>query len=275
MSIPFLKMSGAGNDFVVIGAAEAEALGARLPEWTRAVARRGLSVGSDGVLVVTPSGRDRVALRFLNPDGGEAFCGNGTRCAARYAHLRGLTGRRLVVETCAGPIAAEVRDGTVRLEVPVPKDRGRTRVENAGTAVEGRFVDAGSPHFVIRADDVAAWPLAERAPWIRRHPAFGDAGVNVDVVAERPDGSLRIRTWERGVEGETLSCGSGALAAARLAIDGGRRGRIRIVPASGIELVVDVPQDVERAPSVGFEGDARVVFEGVLSPEAALPEKSA
>jgi len=269
--IRFVKMSGAGNDFIVIGLAESEALGARLPEWTRAVTRRGLSVGSDGVLVVTKTGPDRVALRFLNPDGGEAFCGNGTRCAARYAHLRALTGAHLVVETCVGAIAAEVRGSSVRLAVPIPEDRGARRVEHTGVAVEGRFVSAGSPHFVIPADDVDSWPLAERAPWVRRHPAFGEAGVNVDVVAWRSDGALRIRTFERGVEGETLSCGSGALAAARVAIGEGRRGRIRIVPASGIELVVEVPQDVERAATVGFEGDARVIFEGVLSPEAEVP----
>jgi diaminopimelate epimerase len=226
-------------------------------------------VGADGVLVVAASRPGRIRVTFFNPDGGEAFCGNGTRCAARYACLHGLAAPRMVVEARpGGDLPADVVGAMVRLSVPLPEDRGVLVLDHGDERISGRLIDAGVPHFVISATDVTSWPLASRGPWLRRHAALGAAGANVDVVAEAADGSLRIRTWERGVEGETLACGSGALAAARLALERGRRGRIQVMPASGIPLIVDLGAGSGRPDRLGLEGDARIILDGEVSAEA-------
>jgi diaminopimelate epimerase len=262
-----LKMSGAGNDFVVLGPEEGHALGHELPHWTRKICRRGLSVGADGVLVVEPVAPGRVLVKFLNPDGGEAFCGNGSRCAARYAFLRGFAGQSMVLLTHAGEVPARVAGDLVRLTLRSPEDRGRVQLEKDGEVLEGRLLHAGVPHLVAFVEKLASAPLASWGPWIRRHPRFDPEGTNVDFVEWRPDGDLGIRTWERGVEGETLACGSGALAAAAL-VRQGQSARVRLVPASGVGLVVEFASS-EQGPLVVLEGDARVVLDG-FAPEEAV-----
>lgn len=269
MSIPVrvVKMSGAGNDFVVLGPDEARRMGEAIVSWTRRVCRRGLSVGADGVLVVEPSGPGRARVRFLNPDGSDAFCGNGSRCAARFALLRGFAGPLMTLDTAAGDVPAEVDGDRVRLTLPAPEDRGSETIETAGVRIEGRRILAGVPHFVISVPDLAAAPLHVWGPRLRSNPRFGPAGTNVDLVRRREDGAVAIRTWERGVEGETLACGSGALAAARaLGLDGRADRRIFILPRSGVPLVVELGATPGVSPVV-LEGDARLVFEGVVTPE--------
>jgi len=261
------KMSGAGNDFVVLGPNEARQIAQELPAWTRRVCRRGLSIGGDGVLAVERSRNDRVRVRFYNPDGGESFCGNGSRCAARYAHLHGFAGESMVLETMIGDVPAEVDGGNVRLFLALPEDRGAVSLEKDGARLEGRFLVAGVPHLVVLVEDVAVAALEVWGPWIRRHPHFAPEGTNVDLIGWRSDGSLAIRTWERGVEGETLACGSGAVAAAAVVRGRAPSDRVRVVPASGVPLVVSFEQRSDREIVV-LQGDARMVFEGTLTDEA-------
>jgi diaminopimelate epimerase len=256
------KMSGAGNDFVVLDAESARGI-PDLAAWARRVCRRGLSVGADGVLVVSAED-GAVRVLFLNPDGGEAFCGNGTRCAARFAVLRGLAGETLRLRTAAGDVEARVQGAHVRLELPGPQDLGPWE----GSSLSGRRILAGAPHLVLEVDDVGAAPLDRWGPALAHHPDFGLAGTNVDVVARGADGVLRIRTWERGVEGETLSCGSGAVAGAHfLAL---RQGTVEVpvLPASGILLRVILRGSLTAPTGALLEGDARVIFEGTLPEEA-------
>jgi diaminopimelate epimerase len=266
--VKIAKLSGAGNDFVVIGADEARALGDGLESWVRRVCRRGLSVGADGVVVVEPSGERRVRMRFLNPDGGEAFCGNGSRCAARYAHLRGWVGNApFVLDARVGEIEAQVSGQTVRLVLPPPRDLGVAALEIGGTRVEGRSIDSGVPHFVVSVADVSSAPLAHWGPTLRRHPRFGAEGTNVDVVSVNQD-AAHVRTWERGVEGETLSCGTGAVAAAHVARIAGAGECVRVMPASGVALTVALPGPPHAPRCAVVEGDARLVFEATLAPES-------
>jgi diaminopimelate epimerase len=261
--IRFTKMSGAGNDFVVLDGEAASTLAPDPAAWARAVCRRGLSVGADGVLVVRPEADGRVRVDFRNPDGSVAFCGNGTRCAARFASVRGWCGHRALLVTAVGEVPAEIAGGVVRLTLPPPSDRGEHALHACGATWRGRHVDAGVPHFVVEVDDVAAAPLASIGPVLRRDPAWGAAGANVDVVSRGPEGVWRVRTWERGVENETLSCGTGAIAAALAALGPATGGTVRIVPASGVELQVTIGPD-----HAILAGDARFVFEGTLSEEA-------
>jgi diaminopimelate epimerase len=261
-----VKISGAGNDFIVIGPEELQFIEGDIASWVRRVCRRRLSVGADGVLLVAPSGKDHVSVRFRNPDGSMAFCGNGSRCAARYAHMKGFAGKKMVLETLAGDVPAEILEDGVRLELPAPVDRGKLVLELSDGRLEGRYILAGAPHFVSWTDDLTSSALERLGPPVRRHPEFGVAGANFDLIAKGADGSLAVRTWERGVEGETLSCGSGAVAAAlAYRLEGGGE-RVRIIPASGLPLTVTLPGGRRIAL---LEGDARVIYEGEMSLEAA------
>lgn len=261
-------MSGAGNDFIVLGGDDASALQEDLAAWARKVCRRGVSVGADGVLLVERAAKDRVRVRFYNPDGSEAFCGNGSRCAARYAHERGLAGDRMVLDTVVGDVLAEVSGSLVRLVLPAPRDRGERVLTAGGERLAGRAVFAGVPHFVVFVEDVSQAPLASWGPVVRHHACFGPEGTNLDLVEARSSDTLVLRTWERGVEGETLSCGSGAIAAAHAWRLGGGAKNLRLLPASGIPVRVELPGSAEAPEAAILEGDARLIFEGLLHSEA-------
>lgn len=262
------KMSAAGNDFVVVHGTDADALGDRLGAWIRAVSRRGLSVGADGVLAVDRVGPDRVRVRFWNPDGSVAFCGNGTRCAARFARRERLAAATMTLETAVGEVPAEVRDDDVRLVLPPPRDRGELEVEVDGVLHRGRFVVAGVPHFVIAVGDVASAPLESWGPALRRHAAFGADGVNVDLVSAGADGVHDLRTWERGVEAETLACGTGAVATAAALCLGGGPLRMHLRPRSGARIEIVLGGERDRFTHAEMVGDARFVFDGRLDREA-------
>jgi diaminopimelate epimerase len=261
--VTVLKMSGAGNDFLVLGPDEAAHIRGDVGGWARRVCRRGVSVGADGVLLVEPAGADRVRVRFYNPDGSEAFCGNGSRCAARFARLRGMAGDNLVLETCAGEVPAEVANERVRLRLASPRDAGPLALDLHEETIEGRHIVAGTPHFVTFVDDPTAAPLERWGPAVRGHERFTPEGVNLDV-ARAEGGRVVLRTWEKGVERETLACGSGAVAVALVARLRGAGDRITVVPASRIPLAVEFMSDGE----VTLIGDARIVFEGRVTPEA-------
>jgi diaminopimelate epimerase len=267
-TLPIAKMSGAGNDFVVVDAPTWEAIPGDREAWVRAVCRRGVSVGADGVLVVGAGEAGRVKVTFFNPDGGEAFCGNGSRCAARYAVVKGIApGPAVVLATPVGDVPAELDGDTVTLTLPPPQDRGAVDLPDGSGTVRGRFVLAGVPHVVIPVVGLDAYPLVASARAWRRHQAFGPDGANVNVVEEDAAGRIRVRTFERGVEGETLACGTGAVAAAFAARIAGASDPVTIVPASGISLRVELPGDAQRPALARLSGDARFVFEGLLARE--------
>jgi diaminopimelate epimerase len=261
-------MSGAGNDFIVVELAEWRAAGGSPVEWARSLCRRGVSIGSDGLLVLESLGDDRVRVAFYNPDGTPAFCGNGSRCAARYAHLKGMAGDRLRLETDWGEVPARIVGERVELHLPPPEDRGQVEVPLGTETVTGRFIEAGVPHFVIPVSRAERAPLERWGPALRRHARFGEAGVNVDLVGPVQGGEAAIRTWERGVEGETLACGSGALAAAHSIRLAGGGETVGLIPKSGRTIEVSLPGPPERPDHARLVGDARVIFEGEVDPEA-------
>jgi len=266
--IRIVKMSGSGNDFIMLGPEEAHTLGRRLAKWVRAVCRRHLSIGADGVLVVEPMDGIRVNVRFHNPDGTEAFCGNGMRCAAKFAFTNGHALKNMTLATCIGDVPADIQGDCVKLVLPVPVDRGHVSVETEAGELAGRRIDAGVPHFVVFVPDVADVPMDEWGPLARHHPAFAPQGVNLNVVSINRSNLLEVRTWERGVEGETLACGTGAVAAAAaVSIEHGGRS-FDILPRSGIPITVTYHGPEDRPEFVIMRGDARLVFEGRLGPHA-------
>jgi diaminopimelate epimerase len=266
-AIPIAKMSGAGNDFVVIERRPGAPFPDDVADWARRVCRRGLSVGADGVIVVEATGSGRLRVEFTNPDGSAAFCGNGTRCAARYGYLRGLTGTSATLDTAAGEVRASIEGERVRIAFAPPVDDGPWTASLGDDRLEGRVVWAGTPHVVFFVDDVARAPLERWGPSIRRHERFAPAGTNVDLV-ERRGATLHVRTWEKGVEGETLCCGSGAVAAAMAHRTLGGPERCDVVPRSGSRLEVSLPGPVGRPVEAVLVGDARLVLEGTLHAEA-------
>lgn len=271
--IELAKMSGAGNDFVVLDRSERERLGDGFEEWVRRISRRGVSAGADGVVVVTGLGGGRVGVEFLNPDGTRAFCGNGSRCAARFAVHRALAPPQMLLLTAVGEVPAEVRGPMVRLRLPPPRDLGRRWLSVEGREAVGSLVLSGVPHLVLRPEENPGLVFERDAPQLRRHPEVGPDGANVDWVSVGPGGRVEVRTWERGVEGETLCCGTGAIAAAWVARAMGAGDRFVVRPRSGIPLRVDFPGGGAHVREVVLEGDARIVFEGTMTEEAvSYPE---
>jgi diaminopimelate epimerase len=271
----FTKMSGAGNDFLVFGVRVER--GPRETEAIRRLCRRGTGVGADGVLFVfqerpgEPS--SRIVADYVNADGSAGqFCGNGTRCAARFAFLKGLAGPSLVVLTGWGAVGATVRaDGTVALALPEPVGVGRAvpSLDAAGEALErdAFALVVGVPHVVlyVKAEvDLDTLDLSILGPLNRRHPALRE-GANANFVKVLSPSRLAVRTWERGVEAETLACGSGAVASAVVtSFLRGSAPAVSVATRSGETLEVSFLRDGELARDVTLTGDAHVVFEGTL-----------
>jgi diaminopimelate epimerase len=211
--VEFSKYSGAGNDFVITVAQWSDEQGASV---ARHVCDRGTGVGVDGLVLVWPMGTGRVGVRFFNPDGSAyGTCGNGTRCAAHFAIARGLVdGSPLVIETSDSLITAVVEGDWVDLEYRMPVEVVRSvPVEGPFGPADGWLVSIGVPHFVLPLESRLEGSIEDVCRRIRYDPALGPEGANVNLVSleDRTRGS--IRTFERGVEGEVLACGSGAMAA--------------------------------------------------------------
>jgi diaminopimelate epimerase len=240
--VPFVKMHGAGNDFVVIDRRSAPAI-ASVTEFVRAVCDRRRGVGADGVLFLDPGdGELDFRMRYYNRDGGEAdLCGNGARCLAAFATARGLGSKGVVrFASPAGTHEATVLGNAVDLALgDVARPEVGRAFETPGGRVEGALVTVGVPHVVIESPDVDAIDLATFAPALRSHASLGAAGANVDVVTVTGPSSGRLRTFERGVEGETLACGTGAVATAAALVARGRAtAPVALSVASGDVLTV-------------------------------------
>lgn len=217
--IPFAKLVGTGNDFVLVDARAGTAPSAG--GWAGLARRLCSSKGTDGLLVLAPSRRADVRMRIFNPDGSEpAMCGNGIRCLAWFAHRAGAAGRRMTIETGAGVKGAAIRGRTdVRIDMGVPVTRKRLPgFFRDGTPVDADLVDTGVPHLVCWVRDPSKIAVDRIGRRLRHDPRLGAAGANVDFVrvarAGRGRATLEMRTYERGVEAETQACGTGAVAAA-------------------------------------------------------------
>lgn len=263
----FFKLSGSGNDFVAL-VEPAQEVG---PEVLRAWCRRGVSLGADGVFVLrrAPAG---VAMDYFNADGLPAdLCLNGTRCAAQLAFHLGWGEDRLEVRTGAGSIVARARGrDVVALEIPLAGVEPKPHtVPIDGASHAGFQVRVGVPHFVLPwSGSFGTAPVRTLGAALRHHPHFAPAGTNVNFVQYPSRHRAAVRTYERGVEDETLSCGSGVVASVAAGIAAG---------------VLDLPVEVEtqggfllrleagtESETWSLSGDARVVARGELLPEAVI-----
>lgn len=259
MSAPLWKVEGAGNDFLLGTASWAERLAAE-PDLAARLCDRRRGVGADGVLALGPLKDGRVRVVYRNADGSlGSFCGNATRCAARAAVELLHAPHRLVVETDWEAISAQVNGMEVTLQLPAPGVPPGILAIAAPVAVGDLcLAEIGVPHLIVPVKGLASLDLESVAPPLRRHPALGEAGANVDFYEMSEPGLVSIRTWERGVEGETLACGSGAVAVGlHLMSEHGVR-RLVFKPRSGDRLVVEALGDPPDCP-VHLIGPARLV----------------
>ncbi|MBI1950089.1 MAG: diaminopimelate epimerase [Acidobacteria bacterium] len=266
----FFKMSAAGNDFILFDNRQGTLKQEGLADLVRRVCTRALSVGADGVILLGPSPTADVRATFFNPDGRETFCGNGARCAARLAYLKGMAPARMAVETPVMVHRAEVKGTGVSFEMRDPQGfDDRVEVEVAGERIRGTFVDTGVPHFVVFRPFAESAPIDPLGRALRAHPRFAPDGTNVDFVQPAPGGALSIRTYERGVEGETLACGTGGVAAAiAIASSGMAPSPVALRTRSGATLRVRFEGPPRQARGVRLEGEARLVYVGQLTEEA-------
>lgn len=266
--IKFVKMVGTGNDFIVLDLRRARVRGS-LPALARNLCRRARAIGADGVLTVEPSRRADVKMRVVNPDGSEAaMCGNGSRCIGWYA-ARALGRKRVTLETKAGLIKTETLSGhRVRVTLPTPSPVATRRLTVLGRQLTVYAIHTGVPHAVVIASQ-RGLPRADvprLGAAIRRHAAFRPVGTNVDFIEIVNAHALRLRTYERGVEAETLACGTGAVAAALVAAAIGRcRSPVAVTPTGGERLMIRFARTGRSWEDVSLEGAVRQVFTGVLS----------
>jgi len=274
-------MAGGGNDFVVIDHRVTRI--ADPEDLARRICTRALSVGGDGLILVEHSARATFRMRYYNSDGSHgAFCGNGTRCAARFAFLNVIAGRRMTIETDAGIVGAEIGDGgQVSLSLPAPHTFRAQRPLTIGPqTVRGSSLMVGVPHYVVfLRGDLWQQNIDSLGSAIRKHPDLAaDGGANVNFVVVRDEHTIEVRTWERGVEGETLSCGSGVVASSvTSALFGRVKPPVSVRTRSGITLEVSFAvrhsggfaSTVEsgHVEDVRLKGDARLIYRATITPE--------
>ena len=263
--IPFWKMSGSGNDFIVIDNRERTVPSRAYARFAKETCRRRRSIGADGLIVVETSRRAAYRWRLFNSDGSQAaMCGNGARCVAMYAFLNGFAPASHKFETLAGIMEAGIVGHIVRIGLRDPRVLARgMSLDLEDGKVELDWIDSGVPHAVLFVDNVETVAVGELGPQIRYHEVFSPHGTNVDFVSVSNSSSLLVRTYERGVEGETLACGTGVAAAAcaaglRLAVEP----PVKVATRGGDVLTVSFDRDGDTPTSMWLEGEARHVYEG-------------
>ena len=262
----FIKMNGAGNDFVLLDNRGGEI---RLePGQISRICDRHRGVGADGILLLekAANGAD-FRMRYYNADGGEAeMCGNGARCFARFAHKVAGASGRISFETPAGVIGAELKGELVTLQMSEPHDlRLHISLPEVADYEAIHFINSGVPHVAIPVKRLEDIDVRRDGALIRRHPMFAPKGTNVNFLEKRGPGSIAIRTYERGVEDETLACGTGVVASALIfsAIEKSD-GPISVLVRGGSELQVGFQRKGDAFGAVTLTGPAEFVFEGTI-----------
>ena len=259
---PFEKYAAAGNDFVVVD--NRRPVVKKAAETARKLCDRRFGVGADGLLLLERSKKADVRMRIFNPDGSQAkMCGNGVRCLAHFAVRKRIAKPRLVIETGAGLVRAEVKGAIVKARLTDPRGlKLNVRLDVNGRPENVHVIDTGVPHAVIVEDSLEHCDVEARGQAVRRHAHFAPRGTNVDFVRKLADG-IEVRTYERGVENETLACGTGGAASALVASSlFGLRSPVRVKTAGGETLKVHFKKNGSGFSGVHLEGPVKRVFEG-------------
>lgn len=259
--IKFTKMSGSGNDFILIDNRDK---GIEYDKnFIEKVCKRSLSVGADGIIFIENSNVADFKWAFFNSDGSVAeMCGNGSRCAARFAYINNIANKQMKFETLAGVIEAEIKDGVnVKVQLTQPFD------EKLNFLLDGyklSYINTGVPHAVIETDNIDSVDILKSGAFLRYHDYFKPSGTNVDFYEVVDNSTVKMRTYERGVEGETLACGTGAAAVSIIASKNNKlKSPITVITRSGLKLKIYLENE-----KVYLEGEARIIYTGELNREA-------
>jgi diaminopimelate epimerase len=262
----FTKMNGAGNDFVLIDNRAGDIDLDRSQIALLCDRHRG--IGADGVLLLElPANRADFRMRYFNADGGEAeMCGNGARCFARFANRVAGTEEKISFETPAGVISAELRGNLVTLRMTEPADlRPNVKLSMGDEEKTVHFINSGVPHVVIPVLKIDDIDVRREGAAIRHHKMFSPSGANVNFIEKREPDKIAIRTYERGVEDETLACGTGIVASALIfAATEKTGGPIHVIARGGDELQVGFETINGSFRNVTLTGPAEFVFEGTV-----------
>ncbi len=267
-NIKFTKAVATGNDFIIV---ESRNLGSgyskSLSDLARRLCDRKYGVGADGLLVVEKSKKCDFKMRIFNSDGSEAeMCGNGSRCVALYAANRKIAGDAMTIETLAGVLNATVKKDVVKVKLTEPKDiKWNLCLTIHKCPYRVNFVDTGVPHVVHFVDELDSVDVKNIGSHIRNHGEFAPAGTNADFVKVVDKHNIKVRTYERGVEDETLACGTGSVAAAIIAAESEKMASpVTVETRSGEKLKVYFDMIDGNFRNVYLEGRAKLVYEGVL-----------
>ncbi|MGB2601224.1 MAG: diaminopimelate epimerase [Candidatus Omnitrophota bacterium] len=267
-NLVFTKAVASGNDFVIIDNKNGE-LDARdldYSEMAREICIRKLSIGADGLLILEDSDVADFKMRIINPDGSEVdMCGNGLRCSALYASICGW-GNELSVETGAGILTANVDGDNVRLRMSDPKDtKLEIKLGIGNSMMIAHHINTGVPHVVHLVEDLENYEVMDVGRKIREHTLFAPEGTNANFVGEVEKNSASLRTYERGVEDETLACGTGTVASAVvLGLLGCVSSPVKMRTKSGDVLTVYFDISGDKVTNVYLEGAANIVCEGKI-----------
>ena len=269
--VDFFKMSGSGNDFILIDNRDHALAVGNIAAFVRTVCERKVSVGADGLIIIENSGRADFRWRFFNADGSEVdMCGNGARCAARFAYIRGIAKEKMSFDTAAGIIEAEVKGDTVKVKLTEPhgmKANISVTIDGKPTAVS--FVNTGVPHCVLFVHGLDGYDVFNIGRKIRYHKEFQPEGTNANFMEVIDRHTIRIRTYERGVEDETLACGTGAVASAIISSSQGLvESPVDVRVKSGETLKIYFRKTGHGFEDIYLEGKANVVYEGRIWDEA-------
>jgi diaminopimelate epimerase len=279
--IPFAKLSGTGNDFIIIDHRDRFIHEADQPEFARRVCRRRFSVGADGLILIENSESADFSWQFYNGDGSRAeMCGNGARCAARFAYENNIASAAMQFETTAGMIEAFVLSASgelVKIRLTPPGDL-RLNIPLSIGSVEQvlHSINTGVPHTILLVNDAGTVPVAAWGREIRFHETFQPAGTNANFTQVLPGDTLMVRTYERGVEGETMACGTGAVASALVAgLLEQANPPVTVITSGGEKLTIHFTitgegsdRHLDRDAGIFLEGPAHNVYVGKMEPDA-------
>ncbi len=270
-AIPFYKMQGSGNDFILIDNRKLCLPSSQMPTWAKTLCTRAFGIGADGLIFIDfPPADEPVdyCWHFFNADGSRAaMCGNGSRCVAQLAFSLGIAGTDQIFQTDAGTIKAQVltannqvkvqltRATDLQLDMSISKDNGET--------MQVHFVDTGVPHTVLLTSNLHKIDVPGLGRSIRYNPCFAPAGTNVNFVQIEDRNHISLRTYERGVENETYACGTGASASVYVAHALGKcSDQVAVTTSGGEQLTVHIENG-----ELFLQGNATLVYTGTIRPE--------
>lgn len=262
----FYKLCGSGNDFIVVDNREKHMK--RVSKQAQELCDRHFGIGADGLILLETSKKADLKMRIINADGTEAeMCGNGMRCAAWAAHhILGLKAE-LSFETLAGMITTSTKQRVVKVQLCDPVDfRDLAPLEVNDGIFYFYFLNTGVPHCIIFEDDVSEFPVDMIGREVRHHPHFQPNGTNVNFVQIKDAHTIYVRTYERGVEAETLACGTGATASAiASALINKCESPVNVITSGGETLKIYFEKTTYDVTNVFLEGSVAYIFEGNLS----------